>query len=250
MSFADITVVGITGADSYTEGTMYAVARSCAELPGSRGLLISPSCPQGLPENIRHQPCRPFGYLEYNLFVLYQLMYYIDTDYCLIVQNDGWVLNGQNWQDAYREYDYIGAPLPILLETEADGQFFLKGTDQYLAKQHLIQTSPNLDEPQNGGFSLRSRRTAFAAGRRKNCRYGMAGASAPRGYVFDGATPLYIAGLGFEIRASKYCYAIFFRSTVYQSNEECPFRARLWGALDGKCGLDRLQPYPFYPIKW
>ena len=67
MSFADITVVGITGADSYTEGTMYAVARSCAELPGSRGLLISPSCPQDLPENIRHQPCRPFGYLEYNL---------------------------------------------------------------------------------------------------------------------------------------------------------------------------------------
>ena len=158
MSFADITVVGITGADSYTEGTMYAVARSCAELPGSRGLLISPSRPQGLPENILHQPCRPFGYLEYNLFVLYQLMYYIETDYCLIVQNDGWVLNGQNWQDAYREYDYIGAPLPILLETEADGQFFLKGTDQYLAKQHLIQTSPNLDEPQNGGFSLRSKR--------------------------------------------------------------------------------------------
>ena len=59
-----------------------------------------------------------------------------------------------------------------------------------------------------------------------------------------------IAGLGFEIRASEYCYTIFFRSTVYQSNEECPFRARLWGALDGKCGLDRLQPYPFYPIKW
>ena len=45
MSFADITVVGITGADSYTEGTMYAVARSCAELPGSRGLLISPNRP-------------------------------------------------------------------------------------------------------------------------------------------------------------------------------------------------------------
>ena len=41
MSFADITVVGITGADSYTEGTMYAIIRSCAELPGSRGLLIS-----------------------------------------------------------------------------------------------------------------------------------------------------------------------------------------------------------------
>ena len=52
MSFADITVVGITGTDSYTEGTMYAVARSCAELPGSRGLLISLSCPQDLPENI------------------------------------------------------------------------------------------------------------------------------------------------------------------------------------------------------
>ena len=50
MSFADITVVGITGADSYTEGTMYAIIRSCAELHGSRGLLISPSCPQGLPE--------------------------------------------------------------------------------------------------------------------------------------------------------------------------------------------------------
>lgn len=205
MSFADITVVGITGADSYTEGTMYAIIRSCAELPGSRGLLISPSCPQDLPENIRHQPCRPFGYLEYNLFVLYQLMYYIETDYCLIVQNDGWVLNGQNWQDAYREYDYIGAPLPILLETKADGQFFLKGTDQYLAKQHhdsdfseFGRAAERRFQPtQQTAFNhaattgLKCRNpTTFAAERRKNGRYGMAGAAASRRYVFDGATPL------------------------------------------------------------
>lgn len=36
MSFADITVVGITGADSYTEGTMYAVAA------------VAPNCPEAV----------------------------------------------------------------------------------------------------------------------------------------------------------------------------------------------------------
>lgn len=158
MNFSDITVTGITGSAAYTQGTLYALMRSCAELPESRGLLISPDRPHNLPDHIRHLPCQPFGYLEYNIFVLYQLAACIDTDYCLIVQNDGWVLNGANWNSAYRSYDYIGAPLPILGESRPEGGVLLHPSSEYVQRQHLIGIEDGLFEPQNGGFSLRSRK--------------------------------------------------------------------------------------------
>ncbi|MEM7688714.1 MAG: DUF5672 family protein [Pseudomonadota bacterium] len=67
----------------------------------------------------------------YSRFMLEELADHIETDHCLIVQWDGHVIDAGRWQDAFLEYDYIGASWP---------QF----DDGY--------------EVGNGGFSLRSRR--------------------------------------------------------------------------------------------
>ena len=47
---------------------------------------------------------------EYSRFIIKELWMYIKTDYVLVTQWDGWVLDGNAWNPEFLEYDYIGAP--------------------------------------------------------------------------------------------------------------------------------------------
>jgi glycosyltransferase involved in cell wall biosynthesis len=68
---------------------------------------------------------------EYSWFVLNKLNDYIDTDFCLISQWDGFIINFDSWNDEFLNYDYIGAPWFWKCDRVVGG---------------------------NGGFSLRSKR--------------------------------------------------------------------------------------------
>ena len=46
----------------------------------------------------------------YCKFIINDLHKYIDTEYFLLFQNDGWILNPDAWEDEFLNYDYIGAP--------------------------------------------------------------------------------------------------------------------------------------------
>ena len=67
----------------------------------------------------------------YSHFVIKELGQYVDTDFVLLIQWDGYVLNGAAWSDEFLAYDYIGAKWTW----HRDG--------------HTVG---------NGGFSLRSKR--------------------------------------------------------------------------------------------
>lgn len=68
---------------------------------------------------------------QYSSFILKELNNYIDTDFVLIVQHDGFIINPSSWNDDFLKYDYIGAPW--------------KGNE-------------NKNKVGNGGFSLRSKK--------------------------------------------------------------------------------------------
>ncbi len=68
---------------------------------------------------------------DYSNFLLRELAGHIRTDHCLIVQWDGFVVDAEQWDPAFLEYDYIGAPWPQFDDGRDVG---------------------------NGGFSLRSRK--------------------------------------------------------------------------------------------
>ena len=68
---------------------------------------------------------------DYSRFMLQKLSAEIGTSHALCVQWDGFVLEGANWNPAFLDYDYIGAPWPHFRDSHNVG---------------------------NGGFSLRSRR--------------------------------------------------------------------------------------------
>lgn len=82
-------------------------------------------------------------YKGYNEFVAMKLWQYIGTDYVLLVQNDGYILNAKKWNDDWFKYDYIGSAWPVPSEDDK--------TTYRTPSGRLIRVG-------NGGFSLRSRR--------------------------------------------------------------------------------------------
>ena len=73
---------------------------------------------------------------EYSMFMLYNLKNYINTQHCLTIQYDGFVLHPDKWNEEWLQYDYIGAPWPPF----------------YVNRENTEQ----LVRVGNGGFSLRS----------------------------------------------------------------------------------------------
>ena len=67
----------------------------------------------------------------YSKFILQELHKHIHTDFVLIVQWDGYIINPDAWSDQFLDYDYIGAVWPWHPEGKRVG---------------------------NGGFSLRSKK--------------------------------------------------------------------------------------------
>jgi len=47
---------------------------------------------------------------DYSRFMIKDLTSYVDTDFALCIQWDGYILNPDAWTDEFLNYDYIGAP--------------------------------------------------------------------------------------------------------------------------------------------
>jgi hypothetical protein len=49
---------------------------------------------------------------DYSRFMVKELGSRIDTDFALVVQYDGFIVNGRRWRAQFLDYDYVGAPWP------------------------------------------------------------------------------------------------------------------------------------------
>ena len=145
MEHNNLTIVSVYGHNDGSSA-IFAIQKSMKELPGSRGLLLSIIKPDNLPESIEWKQIGNLDYLMYSTFIMHSLYAFIDTDYCLIVQDDSWVLNGANFKPEYYEYDYIGG---VSHAAMVGNQLLLQGTWHDKFPRTLVQ---------NGGFSLRSKR--------------------------------------------------------------------------------------------
>jgi predicted O-methyltransferase YrrM len=76
----------------------------------------------------------PISTREYNMFMSKELNSIVNTDYVLVIQHDGFILNPDKWDNRFLEYDYIGAPWSAKYTEHADRRVG------------------------NGGFSLRSKK--------------------------------------------------------------------------------------------
>src|SRR5437868_83445 len=104
-------------------------ARDC-RLPGVRCLPLSPVTAAADPANAvlpglpRDRDCRLPGVrwkpippvksaAEYSNFMIHDLPRHIDTNFVLVVQYDGFVLDQDSWHADFLDYDYIGPKVPV-----------------------------------------------------------------------------------------------------------------------------------------
>ena len=126
-----ITLVAVDCA--YVSLAVAALLRSAHTLPVARVLLLTDATNADVAREGIEVVTIPSirTRFAYSQFMLKELGHYISTDYALVVQWDGFVIDGTAWADEFWNYDYIGARWPHLSDEFRVG---------------------------NGGFSLRSKR--------------------------------------------------------------------------------------------
>lgn len=135
----NVTIVGVAGIKAIE--TLKAIKYSMREIEFNNAILITPEDIKDNDNKVQIIKCEPLNYEQYNHFIVYKLYEYINTTHCLIVQNDGYVVNPNMWKDTWLEYDYIGAPWPL-----PNDNFSFRDQDGIIQRVG------------NGGFTLRSKK--------------------------------------------------------------------------------------------
>jgi len=85
---------------------------------------------------------------EYSLFILSNLSSYINTNYCLLTQWDGWVVNNEFWDSDFLNYDYIGAIWPLYSDYQVgNGGFSLRSKKLLNSTRDFIKCNPDYKIP-------------------------------------------------------------------------------------------------------
>ena len=135
----DVTLLTVTSIE--IEKAIAALEKSREKIDFGEVKLISHEKPDGLPPDINFEQCQPINNATtYSAVIFSRLTEYVDTDYCLLIQYDSWVINPELWNDEWLQYDYIGAPWAI-----KDDAYICHDTGEHVRVG-------------NGGFSLRSKK--------------------------------------------------------------------------------------------
>jgi SAM-dependent methyltransferase len=129
----DVTLVAVAGQPRFVYPTMMAVLHSVRSIPFKNVKFFIPEDCDFFLEGIDIVPIPAMSYDEYGKFILTGLADHIETPHCLTIQDDGFIVNPNMWEDEFLDYDYMGA----LWRGRGDPKTWVNG---------------------NGGFSLRSKR--------------------------------------------------------------------------------------------
>lgn len=142
---------------------------------------------------------------EYSRFVIRDLHRYVDTSHCLLIQSDGYVVNGQAWRPEFLQCDYIGAPWEHQGGLVGNGGFSLRSR-RFL--QACSQMAPGANEHPEDCFVSMAYRSGFEALGMKYASTALARKFAFEGRAYDGVewsgTPNNYAGsFGFHSWLSR-----------------------------------------------
>jgi hypothetical protein len=135
----NVTLVSVTSVN--VDRTIRALKYSSKDIKFNEVLLLTDK--NVSPIGIKTIKINEIDYIGYSKFIVYELYKYINTEFALIIQDDGFIINPRKWNDDFLKYDYIGAPFPIPQPND-----------------NISYRDPfgELMRVGNGGFSLRSKK--------------------------------------------------------------------------------------------
>ena len=124
----DITLIGLSGVGYRTDKMVQAFDYSCKNIEF------------GAVKYIQLGEIKDID--SWSRAVIYELPKYIETDYCLLIHENGFVVHSESWRGEWFDYDYIGAPWPLPQDTfsyrDEEGNIVRVGNSVSLRSKKLI----------------------------------------------------------------------------------------------------------------
>ena len=121
--------------------TIRAMEYSMKRIRFADSILFTHELPNELPNSIRFVAVPKMKDVDdYNRIMLFELFKYIHTEYVLVIQWDGYVVNPDMWDQNFLDYDYIGAPWPSELDfRDANGRLCRVGNGVSLRSYRIME---------------------------------------------------------------------------------------------------------------
>ena len=92
-------------------------------------------------------PCKTID--EWNYVVIFDLRRYVETDFCMLIHPDGFVVHLESWRDEFLHYDYIGAPWPLPTDNYSyltpDGEIIRVGNSVSIRSKRILNLPYDLE---------------------------------------------------------------------------------------------------------
>jgi hypothetical protein len=112
LNLENVTLIAFTSVK--IDKTIKALEHSCKGIKFGAVKLVSDIKPDNLPSPIEHEYCDKMSNIdEWNYAVIYKLGKYIETEFAILIHDDGFIVNPDSWRPEFLDYDYIGAPWPL-----------------------------------------------------------------------------------------------------------------------------------------
>lgn len=148
VNLENVTLIALTSVK--LEQTVKALEYSCKGIKFGQVKLVSDIKPDNLPNYITHEFTNKMSNIdEWNYATIYELGKHVDTEFAILIHDDGFIVNPELWQDDFLNYDYIGAPWPIPNDNfsflDINGELIRCGNSVSLRSKKLIDLPVKLN---------------------------------------------------------------------------------------------------------
>jgi hypothetical protein len=112
--------------------------------------IISDIEPDNIPDDIIHEYTEKMSDIDdWNYSIIYKLGKHIETEFAILIHDDGFIINPKSWRSEFLEYDYIGAPWPLPMDNfsyrDINGEIIRVGNSVSLRSKKLIDLPVTLN---------------------------------------------------------------------------------------------------------
>jgi hypothetical protein len=145
LELKNITLVCVTSLN--IEEHIKALIYSSKDINFGKIKIISYKLPENLPDYIEYNYMDITNNIdEWNHFIVYDLHKYIETEYCILIHDDGFIVNPSSWRAEFLEYDYIGAPWGHKFY-DSEGNLIRCGNSVSLRSKKLLEIPSKYEMP-------------------------------------------------------------------------------------------------------
>ena len=127
LNLKNVTLIALTSVD--IEGHYKALQRSCEGIEWGAVKLIT------------EIQCNSID--EWNHAIIFDLRKFVDTEFCMLIHADGWVVNPESWRPEFLDYDFIGAPWPLPTDDYSyrtpDGEIVRVGNSVSIRSKNMLE---------------------------------------------------------------------------------------------------------------